>query len=206
MKRMARKKALLCWDDIDDLDSRTLSGWQAFQPDLTETIELGGHYVKEATFVMDGEGKAFLLIYRFTGADADITVRRRIALYRSPRKPGYETMFLCPLCGRRAKRLALIGRGVGCAKCFQIRWGCMRESRTARLVRRMNETTQALGLQGWTEQPQGKPVGMRLDRYVALLARRQHLLAKLGQHFARRRRIRGDNRKHVYDFMLAVGS
>jgi hypothetical protein len=45
---MADKKALWCWDDIDDLESRTLSEWDAFQPGLVETVVLDGHYTKTA--------------------------------------------------------------------------------------------------------------------------------------------------------------
>ena len=98
-----------------------------------------------------------------------------------------------------------MGRGIGCAKCFDIRWGSERESRIARLVRRMHETADALELKEWYEVPRAKPKGMRVERYTALLQRRRHLLAQLTRHFARRRRIRGDNRKWLHELTLALG-
>jgi hypothetical protein len=93
---------------------------------------------------------------------------------------------------------------VGCAKCFDIRWGSERESRIYRLVRRMRETAYDLGLKEWYEVPRVKPKGMRVDCYAALLQRRQHLLAQLTRHFARRR-IRGDNREWLHELTLALG-
>jgi hypothetical protein len=69
--------------------------------------------------------------------------------------------------------------------------------------RRMHETAYDLGLQEWYEVPRVKPKGMRVVRYLRLVQRRQHLLAQLGGHYARRRRIRGDNRKYLHETMLA---
>src|SRR5215467_10241330 len=86
---------------------------------------------------------------------------------------GYEVMFLCPTCGRRAKRLALLRGGAGCAKCLDIKWGSERESKIARLVRRIDEIAGALELQDWYEVPRAKPKGMRVVRYLRLVQRRQ---------------------------------
>jgi len=113
-------------------------------------------------------------------------------------------MFLCPTCGRRAKRLALLRHGVGCAKCCDIKWGSERESRIARLVRRIDEIAGALELQDWFEVPRAKPKGMRVVRYLRLVQRRQRLLAQLAGHFARRRRLRGNNKKYLHETMLAL--
>ena len=71
------------------------------------------------------------------------------------------------------------------------------------LVRRIDEIAGALELQDWYEVPSGKPKGMRVVRYLRLVQRRQQLLAQLAGHLARRRRIRGDNRKYLHETMLA---
>ena len=161
---------------------------------------------------MCGSGFSFELTYCWEGeGDATaVTVRERIQLYRSPRRRpcgriiGYEVMFLCPTCRRRAKRLALLRDGPGCTKCLDIKWGSERESKIARLVRRIDEIAGALELQDWYEVPRAKPKGMRVVRYLRLVQRRQRLLAQLAGHFARRRRIRGNNRKYLHETMLAL--
>jgi hypothetical protein len=43
---MTAKKSRLCWDDIDDLDSRTLAEWGAFRSPQVETVELEGRHTK----------------------------------------------------------------------------------------------------------------------------------------------------------------
>ena len=209
---MVAKKSHLCWDDIDDLDSRTLAEWGAFRLPHVETVELNGHHTKSATFMMAANGFSFELTYYWEGeGDEPVTVRERIQLYRSPRRRpcgriiGYEVMFLCPTCSSRAKRLALLRGGPGCAKCLDIKWGSERESKIARLVRRIDEIAGALELQDWYEVPRAKPNGMRVVRYVQLVQRRQRLLAQLAGHLARRRRIRGNNRKYLHETMLAMG-
>ena len=188
---MSRKKSYLCWDDVDDLDARTLAGWGAFRSPHVETVELEGRHTKSATFAMCGSGFSFELTYFWEDEPAG-TVRQRIQLYRSPRRAsrdrqvmGYEVMFLCPTCGRRAKRLALLRHGVGCAKYCEIKWGSERESKIARLVRRIDEIAGALELQDWYEVPRAKPKGMRVVRYLRLVQRRQRLLAQLAGHLAR---------------------
>ena len=209
---MAAKKSRLCWDDIDDIDSRTLAEWGAFRSPHVETVELNGHHTKSATFMMAPNGISFELTYCWEGEGYEaVTVRERIQLYRSPRRAsrerqvmGYEVMFLCPTCSSRAKRLALLGDGVGCAKCCEIKWGSERESKIARLVRRIDEIAGALELQDWYEVPRAKPKGMRVVRYLRLIERRRRLLAQLAGHFARRRRLRGNNKKYLHETMLAM--
>jgi hypothetical protein len=210
---MAAKKSYLCWDDIDDLDSRTLAEWGAFQSAHVETVELNGHHTKSATFMMAANGFSFELTYFWEdeGDETAITVRQRIELYRSPRRAsrerqvmGYEVMFPCPTCGRRAKRLALLREGPGCAKCLDIKWGSERESKIARLVRRIDEIAGALELQDWYEVPRAKPKGMRVARYLSLIERSRRLVAQLDGHFARRRRLRGNNRKYLHETILAL--
>src|SRR5262245_63426370 len=103
---------------------------------------------------------------------AAVTVRKTIRLYRSPRKRhgmivGFAVMFICPTCLGRAKRLALLRHGVGCAKCSEIKWGSERESKIARLVRQIDEIAGALELD-WYEVPRAKPKGMRVVRYLRL--------------------------------------
>ena len=46
--------------------------------------------------------------------------------------------------------------------------------------------------------------GMRLARYVQLVDRRQRLLVQLAGHLARRRRLRGNNKKYLHETMLAL--
>ena len=60
---MVAKKSHLCWDDIDDLDSRTLAEWGAFRLPHVETVELNGHHTKSATFMMAANGFSFELTY-----------------------------------------------------------------------------------------------------------------------------------------------
>src|SRR5262245_11474373 len=86
---------------------------------------------------------------------------------------GFEVMFLCPGCQGRAKRLALLRHGVGCAKCLDIRWGSERESKIARLVRRIDEIAGTLELQDWYEVPRAKPKGNARCALSALVQRRQ---------------------------------
>ena len=210
---MTAKKSRLCWDDIDGLDSRTLASWGAFRSPHVETVELEGRHTKSATFAMCGSGFSFELTYFWEdeGDATAVTVRERIQLYRSPRlRPcgriiGYEVMFLCPICSSRAKRLAPLRDGAVCAKCLDIKWGSERESKIARLVRRIDEIAGALKLQHWYEVPRAKPKGMRVVRYMRLVQRRQRLLAQLAGHLARRRRLRGNNKKYLHETMLAMG-
>jgi hypothetical protein len=114
-------------------------------------------------------------------------------------------MFLCPGCQVRAKRLALLRHGIGCARCLDIKWGSERESKIARLVRRVDEIAGELELQDWYEVPRAKPNGMRVVRYLHLVQRRQRLLAQLAGHLARRRRLRGNNKKYLHEMMVAMG-
>jgi hypothetical protein len=209
---MTAKKSRLCWDDLDDVDARSLNEWGAFRSPNAETVELNGYHTKSATFAMSLDGSSFELIYLWEDEHDDtaaVTVRKTIKLYRSPRKwhgriVGFEVMFICPTCLGRAKRLALLRHGVGCAKCCEIKWGSERESKIARLVRRIDEIAGALELQDWYEVPRAKPKGMRVVRYLRLIERRRRLLAQLAGHFARRRRLRGDNRKYLHETMLAL--
>jgi len=207
---MATKKSRLCWDDIDSLDSRALAEWGAFRSPHVETVDLDNHHVETATFAMNGSGFSCELTYCWQDDEDAVTVRERIQLYRSPRMRngrivGHETMFLCPGCQGRAKRLALLRHGVGCAKCCEIKWGSERESKIARLVRRVDEIAGALELQDWYEVPRAKPKGMRVVRYLRLVQRRQRLLAQLAGHLAGRRRLRGNNKKYLHETMLAMG-
>ena len=206
---MATKKSRLCWDDIDSLDSRALAEWGAFRSPHVETVDLDNHHVETATFAMNGSGFSCELTYCWQDDEDAVTVRERIQLYRSPRMrngriAGHETMFLCPGCRGRAKRLALLRHGAGCAKCCEIKWGSERESKIARLVRRVDEIAGALNLKHWYGTPQ-RPKGMRLARYMQLVHRRQQLLAQLASHLARRRRLRGNNKKYLHETMLAMG-
>jgi hypothetical protein len=82
---MAAKKSYLCWDDIDNLDSRALAEWGAFRSPHVETVELEGCHTKSATFAMCGSGFSFELTYFWEDEPAG-TVRQRIQLYRSPRR------------------------------------------------------------------------------------------------------------------------
>src|SRR5262249_27369128 len=115
----------------------------------------------------------------------------------------HEIMFLCPGCQGRAKRLALLRHGIGCARCLDIRWGSQRESKIARLVRQVDYIAAALKLQHWYGTPQ-RPKGMRLVSYMQLVDRRQRVLAQLASHLARRRRLRGNNKKYLHETVLAM--
>jgi hypothetical protein len=137
-------------------------------------------------------------------SEVDKVVRQRVGLYLSPRKPGFERLFVCPNCSRHCRLQALLGRGIGCAKCFNICWGSQRESRIARLVRRTEETAAALGLNHWYEVPQGRPKGMRTDCYLALLYRRGRLMDQLRQHFMKRRRIVGNSKLWLNELRMAL--
>jgi hypothetical protein len=188
-----------------------LNEWGASQSPNAETVELNGYHTKSATFAMAPDGSSFELTYLWENGDdaTAVTVRKTIKLYRSPRKrhgkiAGFEVMFLCPCCSGRAKRLALLRYGVGCAMCAEIRWGSERESKIARLVRRIDEIAGALELQDWYEVPRAKPKGMRVARYLSLIERSRRLVAQLDGHFARRRRLRGNNRKYLHETILAL--
>jgi hypothetical protein len=140
--KMARK---LCWDEHRySGQSRSLSSWGAFQSDRIETITgLGDHYTDKAAFVMTNDGMSFELTYRCGRANS-LHRAYRMKLSLSPRRRGFERLVICPRCERRIRCQALIGRGVDCAVCFDIRCPLKRESRIARLVRRAGETTGAL--------------------------------------------------------------
>src|SRR5262252_431207 len=186
---MTAKKSRLCWDTIDSVDSRALAGWGAFRSPHVETLDLDNHRVETAKFAMNDSGFSCELTYCWQDDDDAVTVRERIQLYRSPRMRngriiGHEIMFLCPGCQGRAKRLALLRHGVGCAKCCEIKWGSERESKIARLVRRIDEIAGELELKDWYAVPRAKPKGMRVVRYLRLVQRRQRLLALLAGRLA----------------------
>ena len=87
-------------------------------------------------------------------------------------------------------------------KFCDIKWGSERESKIARRVRRVDKIAGALNLQ---DLPRAKPKGMRAVRYVQLVQRRQRLLVQLASHLARRRRLRGNNKKYLHETMVAMG-
>src|SRR5262245_51850044 len=101
---MARKKRKLCWDDVADLDSRTLQGWQAFRPGTCESIDIEG-IDESATFIMDDAGKSFTIVYVWHRGSGDATTcRLRVLLAEVPRGLGKEIVFQCPICDRRCTR------------------------------------------------------------------------------------------------------
>ena len=76
---MTAKKSRLCWDDLDDIDARSLNEWGAFRSPNAETIELNGHHAKSATFAMSLDGSSFELIYLWEDKHDDtaaVTVRK----------------------------------------------------------------------------------------------------------------------------------
>ena len=82
---MAAKKAYLCWDDIDDIDARSLNERGAFRSPNAETVELNGYHTKSATFVMALDGSSFELIYLWEDEHDDsaaVTVRKTIKAAR----------------------------------------------------------------------------------------------------------------------------
>jgi hypothetical protein len=59
------------------------------------------------------------------------------------------------------------------------------------MINLQNLTHSTLGVQNCYEVPEGRPKGVRADRYLALLHRRWRLLDQLRQHFMQCRRIVG---------------
>jgi hypothetical protein len=203
---MARKKAKLCWDDVADVCSRALTQWDAFRPNVCETIEIEGEGIEEwPTFIMDDAGRSFTLIWTWHGKDEDLTtVRCRVELTTIRRPYGLETVFRCPDCWRKCTRLALRSFGLQCAKCGPIVWGSHREGKVGRLVRRANLVTSKLGLQTWAQQPMAKPRHMRMRTYLSLLDQRQRVLGTIARHLVVRRRLRGDNTLHMGNLLHAT--
>jgi hypothetical protein len=205
---MARKKRKLCWDDVADLDSRTLQGWQAFRPGTCESIDIEGEGIDESpTFIMDDAGKSFTLVYVWhDGSDDVTTCRVRVLLDEIPRGLGKEIVFQCPSCDRRCTRLAFRSYGLVCAKCGPVTWGSNREGKVARMVRRANTIADKLGLQSWSQRPMRKPGHMRLARYVSLLDQRQRVVAQIAKQLHSRRRITGNNLMHMGDLYSATST
>jgi hypothetical protein len=184
----------LCWDDLADICSHQLNRLGAFVPDCCDQLEMDGEGLKEpATIIADSEGKSFTIIYAFhDDRQKDvITVRCRVKLARIRRPYGWETVFECPDCGRKCMRLALRRFGLQCAQCGPIVLGSNREGRVARLVRRANLISYALGMNSWVERPVDKPPRMRMKRYVRLLEQRARVLSKIGAELATRQRHYG---------------
>jgi hypothetical protein len=185
-----------------------LSCWDAFRPNVCETIEIEGEGIKESpTFLMDDAGRSFTLIWAWYDRDDNVTtVRCRVDLTVIRRSYGLETVFRCPDCGRKCTRLALRRFGLVCARCGPIVWGANREGKVARLVRRANSITRQLGLQSWAQAPLEKPPHMRMRQYVSLLDQRLKVLAKIRAQLVTRRRRYGMVPMHIADFHSATST
>lgn len=203
---MARKKSVLCWDDVPDLWSPALKKLGLFVPDACQVIEVEGEGVQWATIMADSEGRSLTLAYEHeTPQLPPLTVRAGVALDEIKRGLGNEIVFRCPSCDRRCNRLALLRRGVVCCVCGPVVAGSRRESRCARLARKATHIAEALELESWVEQPTRKPRGMRLRQYLSLLERRQRVICQIGEHLASRKQLRGANRNYVADLRAALG-
>lgn len=173
------------WDDIACLDADHIASWGAFEPGCGSTVDFHDDDLPKLTFRMLDDGGAFTVDYQWQqygqSAQGDF-IHSRIRLDRRPcRFGGTRVYFICPDCGRRTLRLAVLPAGLRCGQCGRITWGSRRERPTQRLIRRANKIAARLGRDSWDEQPAEPPAHMRHTTFERLSSERASLAKEINR-------------------------
>lgn len=104
---------------------------------------------------------------------------------------GWQVYFLCPVCGSKRLRLAMLEYGLACRMCAEIAPTEMGRSPIARLAHKAHKLSVRLGVDDWTVPVVRKPEGMRAKQFATLMLRRKLVIDELGRRLARARLARG---------------
>lgn len=176
------------WDDIACLDADHIAGWGAFEPGCSTTVDFDDDDLPKLAFRMHDEGNAFSVDFQWQQygqpAQGDF-IHARIHLDRRPcRFGGTRAYFICPACGRRTLRLAVLPAGLRCGQCGRVTWGSRRERPTQRLLRRANKLAARLGCDSWDDQPTKPPAHMRLTTFERLSSEHISLANEINRRLA----------------------
>ena len=137
---------------------------------------------------MEDDRDAFSVFYQWKQRGGPVNgepIRSRVFLERRPcRFGGSRTFFICPSCGRRTLRLAVMPEGLCCGSCGRVTWKSRREQPLQRLIRRANKIALKLDCDSWMEQPIARPPHMRLETFERLKSERAPLVAQINQRIA----------------------
>lgn len=195
------------WQDVADLDIREINRWGGLQAGTAQTVERNGpeDYPIPETFTWRTrlDSPHADVIYAWDDRPVFCTVK----FVRTLRpNGGWAIFFLCPSCGTKRQRLAMLEDRLACRECADIARTHVPRAPIARLMWRAQKIALELGNNCWSEPPPGEPPqGMRAARYAALTLRRQYLVEELGRRLASRKLCRGSTRNIRDEYMATVG-
>jgi hypothetical protein len=180
---MARAKYRATWDDVSCLDADHIAGWGALTG-YSGVIGFDDTEPREIHVEHDSERDTLAASYVWKGEDEAEPIRSTVHLERRPcRFGGARAYFICPCCGRRTLRLAVLPNGLVCGTCGRITWGSRRETETRRLVRKANKLALRLGLDSCTDAPK-RPPRMRLATYARIRDELDPLMVEINRRVA----------------------
>ena len=182
---MPRTRYRCTWDDIACLDADHMAGWGAFDRGHSDTVDFDDDRHPVLAFEMAIDRDQFRVAYQWTDHRGDPQgefIRSSISLERRPcRFGGKRVYFICPCCGGRVLRLAVLPEGLRCGTCGRVTWRSRREQPLARLIRKANKLGDRLGCEDWRSNPSKRPAHMRIETYVRLTAQRAAIVDEINR-------------------------
>ena len=196
---MAARRYQYSWDDIAGLNADYMAGWVAFEPGCRHTIDFDDDDLPKLALVNDADGTAFTATYQWRQPgqrEAGDFIHARVHFERRPcRLGGSRRYFICPSCGRRTLRLAVLPQGLVCGSCGRVTWGSRRERPLQRLMRKADKLSVRLGCDSWRDPQCERPLNMRTATFERLVAERCSLVAdinrRIGARLSRSRSLMG---------------
>jgi len=197
------------WHDVADIDVREINKWGGLRAGIAHTVERNGpgDYPIAKTFVWRTEQDVPWAEVIYDWDAKPVFARVKLTRVQRP-NGGWALYFLCPVCGAKRQRLAMLEQGLACRDtwCANIAGTHVPRSPIARLMWKATKVAVELGNDCWSEPPPREPPeGMRAARFAALTLRRQYLVEELGRRLARRKLYRGSTRDIRDEFMATVG-
>ena len=187
---MPERRYRCTWDDIAWLDADHMAGWGAFDPGRRETIDFDDDDLPKLAFEMETDRDEFSAVYFWRNKgeeEGDEFIRCRIALEkRRCRFGGWRRYFICPCCGGRVLRLAVLPEGLRCGSCGRVTWGSRRERPLQRLIRKADTLSVRLGCDSWRDHQCERPLHMRTTTFERLVAERRSLVAEINRRIGAR--------------------
>ena len=186
---MPKRRYRYTWDDIAWLDADYMTGWDAFVPGRRETIDFDNDALPRLAFEMDDIEDKFTAFYQWPDLTDRLFLPVRSTVHLDRRAcplGGRRTYFICPSCGRRTLRLAVLQAGLICGTCGSVTWKSRREHKLDRLIRKGNKIAARLNCEAWHAEPTSRPKHMRRETYAALQAKRSEIAEQIYQRMADR--------------------
>ena len=187
---MPTRRYRCTWDDIAGLDADHMSGWGAFDPGRRETIDFDDDDLPKLAFEMETDRDEFSAVYYWRNKGEEgggEFIRCRVALEkRRCRFGGWRRYFICPCCGGRVLRLAVLPEGLRCGSCGRVTWGSRRQRPLQRLIRKADKLSVRLGCDSWRDHQCERPLHMRTTTFERLVAERRSLVAEINRRIGAR--------------------